>query len=82
MINDASFKEYPANKPKVSGYYYAYYRHPSDEYFYKAIYYRVETDEWVAWNKVYDPNVISYIEETRADFYCPCLELVEKLIKD
>jgi hypothetical protein len=66
--------------PDQKGYYYTYYYNNNDkQYFYKAIWWNGK--HWINWrpseNKFIE-TVERYIEKSRNDYYCPCVEWVEK----
>lgn len=66
-------KDFPAIKPTESGYYMTRYKNPDGNIYYKAISWNNFKQEWVQWNKSYAPEVLSYWEETRSDYYTECL---------
>ena len=67
-------KHYPSNKPTAWGYYMVQYNNPDGNTYYKAIAWNNDKQIWVAWNSVYEPEVLAFWEETRSDYYTECLE--------
>lgn len=69
--------------PSLLGYYYSYYFNDRDKiYYYKAIWWNGKN--WVNWHKEpkYIETVEKFIEESRNDYYCPCVEWVNKMEND
>jgi hypothetical protein len=84
---------YPETKPKESGYYFTVYL-DNTEYpdgrsvgnlFYKCIYWCNKREDWISWRTTpfskisHRFEVGCFVEKTRTDFYCPCIEKVEEL---
>ena len=68
--------------PDLPGYYYTYYFNTQlEKWLYKAIWWNGK--HWINWHPTfgkYIETVERYIEESRNDYYCPCLEWIEKLM--
>lgn len=53
-------KEFPTNKPTESGYYMTIYKNSENgNLYYKPIIWDNDKQEWVPWNKLYAPEVLS-----------------------
>lgn len=80
---------YPEIKPKESGYYFTVYQDYPDgkdvgNLFYKCIYWCNKREDWISWKSPFreTPHIFKvgcFIEKTRTDFYCSCIEKVEEL---
>lgn len=64
-------------KPKEIGYYYTkYFNDEHQAWLYKAIWF--DGNNWQWWDKRHKiwseyPQVVSYIEESKNNYYCPCV---------
>lgn len=77
LLNGIYWSDSP-DVPEKKGYYITFYYEPGDrKYFYKAIWW--DGNEWVRWRLGQQPpKIIAFIEESRNDYYCPCMEFLEK----
>lgn len=79
-IPEKEWLKYPDNKPKQRGYYLTTYLSLNDGVlYYKCLYWNSNNQHWI-WNRPIE--VGCFVEKSRTDFYCPCLEKVEELIDE
>jgi hypothetical protein len=90
-IPTEDWSKYPETKPKESGYYLTVYfegihsdKHSFGNLYYKCIYWSNEKQDWISWKSPFreTPHIFKvgcFVEKTRTDFYCPCIEKVEEL---
>jgi hypothetical protein len=81
-IPTEDWSKYPETKPKESGYYLTVYE--DINLYYKCIYWSNEKQDWISWKSPFreTPHIFKvgcFVEKTRTDFYCPCIEKVEEL---
>lgn len=72
------WSQYPKIKPKEPGYYLTLYYNPKEDIeYYKCLYWAQKQQNWI-WR---EPSIVvkCFVEKTRTDFYCPCVEKVEEL---
>lgn len=72
------WKRFPNEIPTSNGYYFTYYFNTEyNDFYYKAIWWNGST--WVSWKKFKaDLSVHSYVDESRNDYYVPCMEYAER----
>lgn len=71
------FVKYPDHKPSLSGYYYTLHIY-EDKLYYKAHWWNNEKQEWI-WRV--HPTVISFVPESRSDYYTECLQKSKVLLE-
>jgi len=77
-----NWSSYPDNVPSRSGYYITeYFNADQDGNFWKAIWW--DGKDWVWWRQFHKPNIVlSFVEESRNEYYVPCMEYMENKVKE